>query len=117
MAHNVPSPLRQKVIADVSCGTRRRCRWRSNCRRWRRSSGLWQRGNGVALVPRLTVESELASGALVGVAVPELQVERKLRLVYRKQAALSHAARAFLQVVEEHAAEEGDPFCFVAEKG
>ena len=78
---------------------------------------LVERGNGVALVPRLTVENELASGALVGVAVPELHVERKLRLLYRKQAALSHAARAFLTVVEEHAAREGDPFCFEAERG
>jgi hypothetical protein len=43
-------------------------------------------------------------------------VERKLRLLYRRQAALSHAGRAFLKVVEEHAAKEGDPFCFVAER-
>ena len=53
----------------------------------------------------------------MGVPVPELHVERKLRLVYRKQAALSHAGREFLKVVEEHAASEGDPFSFVAERG
>jgi DNA-binding transcriptional LysR family regulator len=75
-----------------------------------------QRGNGVALVPKLTVESELESGALVAVQVPELHVERKLRLVHRKQAALSHAAKEFLRVVKAHAAEHGDPFCFVLEK-
>jgi DNA-binding transcriptional LysR family regulator len=76
-----------------------------------------QRGNGVALVPRLTVESELEAGMLVAVEVPELQIERKLRLVHRRQAALSHAAREFLHVVQAHAAEHGDPFCFVQEKG
>ena len=70
----------------------------------------------MALVPRLTVEVELESAALVAIAVPELQVERKLRLVYRRQAALSHAARAFLEVVEKHAQEHGDPFCFIAER-
>jgi DNA-binding transcriptional LysR family regulator len=75
-----------------------------------------QRGNGVALVPKLTVEGELDSGALVAVVVPDLQIERKLRLVARRQAALSHAARAFLQVVEQHARTHGDPFCFVPEK-
>jgi DNA-binding transcriptional LysR family regulator len=75
-----------------------------------------QLGNGVALVPRLTVETELARGALVAVTVPELQMERKLRLVFRRQAALSHAARAFLQVVEKHAQAHGDPFCFIAER-
>ncbi len=76
-----------------------------------------QRGNCVALAPRLTVETELANGLLVAVPVPELHFERKLRLVYRKQAALTHAARAFLKVVEDHAAREGDPFCFIAERG
>jgi hypothetical protein len=58
----------------------------------------------------------LESGALVAVTVPDLQVERKLRLVMRRQAALSHAARAFLQVVEQHADSHGDPFCFALEK-
>jgi DNA-binding transcriptional LysR family regulator len=74
-------------------------------------------GNGVALVPQLTVEGDLESGKLVAVKVPELQMERKLRLVYRRGAALSHAAREFLRVVQEHAEMHGEPFCFVAEKG
>jgi hypothetical protein len=43
-------------------------------------------------------------------------VERKLRLVHRRQAALSHAARAFLKVVEAHALQHGDPFCFQSER-
>jgi len=76
-----------------------------------------QMGNGVALVPRLTVEGDLESGKLVAVKVPELQMERKLRLVYRRGAALSHAAREFLRVVQKHAEMHGEPFCFVAEKG
>src|ERR1700731_5293999 len=76
-----------------------------------------QMGNGVALVPGLTVRPELESGALVRVQVPELQIERKLRLVYRRQASLSHAALAFLKVVEAYAAAHGDPYCFLAERG
>ena len=52
----------------------------------------------------------------MAVAVPELQIERKLRLVYRRQAVLSHAAREFLRVVEAHALLHGDPFCFVPER-
>jgi DNA-binding transcriptional LysR family regulator len=74
-------------------------------------------GNGVALVPGLTVKTELENGTLVQVKVPELQMERKLRLVHRRQASLSHAAVAFLKVVEEYAAEHGDPYCFQAERG
>jgi DNA-binding transcriptional LysR family regulator len=73
-------------------------------------------GNGVALVPRLTVEPELKSGSLVRIEVPELQTERKLRVVYRKQANLSHAALAFLKVVESYAASHGDPYSFQAER-
>jgi len=76
-----------------------------------------QQGDGVALVPKLTVESELESGALMGIAVPELPLERRLRLVLRRQATLSHAAQAFLRLVERHAEQHGDPFSFVTERG
>ena len=69
-------------------------------------------GNGVALVPTLTVQKELAAGALVRVAVRELQIERKLRLVHRRQATLSHAAVAFLKVVEAYAEAHGDPYTY-----
>jgi len=115
IAHNVPSPLRQKVI-QTFLRHKTPLQMEVELPSLEAIKRFVERGNGVALVPRLTVENELASGALVGVAVPELHVERKLRLLYRKQAALSHAARAFLQVVEAHAAREGDPFCFVAER-
>lgn len=116
VAHNVASPLRQKVI-QTFLRHKTPLQMEVELPSLEAIKRFVERGNGVALVPRLTVENELASGALVGVAVPELHVERKLRLVYRKQATLSHAARAFLKVVEEHAEKEGDPFCFVAERG
>jgi DNA-binding transcriptional LysR family regulator len=57
-------------------------------------------GNGVALLPEISVESELARGELVRIPVRELRLHRKLRLVYRKAASISHAARAFLKVAE-----------------
>jgi DNA-binding transcriptional LysR family regulator len=62
-------------------------------------------GNGVALLPEISVENELARGELVRIAVRELRLHRKLRLVYRKSASLSHAARAFLKVAETIALE------------
>jgi DNA-binding transcriptional LysR family regulator len=115
IAHNVPSPLRQKVIASFK-RHKTPLNMEVELPSLEAIKRFVQRGNGVALVPKLTVENELESGALVAIAVPELQVERKLRLVYRRQAALSHAARAFLKVVEQHAETHGDPFCFVAER-
>lgn len=57
-------------------------------------------GNGVAFVPEISVETELARGELVRIPVRELQLKRKLRLIYRRDANLSHAARAFLKVAE-----------------
>ncbi|HYL16411.1 MAG TPA: LysR family transcriptional regulator [Terriglobales bacterium] len=62
-------------------------------------------GYGVALVPEISVEGELARGELVRIPVRELQLHRKLRLVYRKEASLSHAARAFLTIAEATATE------------
>lgn len=67
-------------------------------------------GNGVALVPSLSVQTELARGELVAVAIPELACVRQLWLVYRKQGTLSYAALAFLRVVRMLAADRGAPF-------
>jgi DNA-binding transcriptional LysR family regulator len=56
---------------------------------------------GVAFLPRMTVQAELQSGILVEVPVKELKVERKIRLVHPSRRQLSHAARAFLEVVKQ----------------
>jgi DNA-binding transcriptional LysR family regulator len=116
IAHNIPSPQRQKVIQ-----TFKRHKTPLNMGVELPSLEAIKRfvemGNGVALVPGLTVRTELQSGALVRVHVPEIQIERKLRLVHRRQASLSHAALAFLKVVEAYAAAHGDPYRFQAERG
>ena len=115
VAHNVPSPQRQKVIkafqrhkTPLHMGVEL-----PSLEAIKRFVGM---GNGVGLVPRLTVEPELAAGTLVRVTVPELEIVRRLRLVYRRQATLSHAGVAFLRVVEAYAALHGDPFCYVRER-
>ena len=116
IGHNIPSPQRQKVIQTFK-------RHKTPLQMGVELPSLEaikrfvEMGNGVALVPGLTVRTELESGALVRVQVPELQIERKLRLVYRRQASLSHAALAFLKVVETYAATHGDPYCFQPERG
>jgi DNA-binding transcriptional LysR family regulator len=114
-AHNVPSPMRQKVIQAF-----RRHKTPLNMDVELPSleaiKRFVERGTAVALVPRLVAESELASGVLCAVEVPELALERKLRLVQRRQSALSHAARSFLEVVERHATSHGDPYCFLADR-
>jgi len=72
-------------------------------------------GNGVALIPEISVETELARGELVRIPVREIQLQRKLRLIYRKHANLSHAARAFLKVVEAVALERQGRYRFQRE--
>ena len=116
MAHNVPSPLRQKVIASFK-RHKQPLKMEVELPSLEAIKRFVQQGDGVALVPKLTVENELETGALVGIAVPELPLERRLRLVLRRQATLSHAAQAFLKLVERHAEEHGDPFCFAVERG
>jgi DNA-binding transcriptional LysR family regulator len=58
-----------------------------------------QDGQGVAFLPRMTVDEELARKLLCEVKVRELHVDRKIRLVYPARRVLSHAARAFLELV------------------
>lgn len=58
-----------------------------------------QRNEGVAFLPKMCVEQDLEKGTLREVKVPELHVERKIRLVYPARRALSHAAKAFLALL------------------
>lgn len=60
---------------------------------------LVQNNMGVAFLPRMCVEQEIEQKLVCEVRVKELHVERKIRLVYPTRRVLSHAARAFLEVV------------------
>ena len=73
-------------------------------------------GNGVALIPGICVESEVGRGELVRVPVRELRFDRRLRLVYRKNAGFSHAARAFLAVAEHFAKRHSGRYLFQLER-
>ncbi len=115
IAHHVASPLRKKVIEAFQ-----RHRTPLNMTIELPTIEAIKRfvamGNGVALVPHLTVAPELEAGQLVQVMVEELEIKRVLRLVYRRQAALSYAARAFLKTVRALAEEKGPPFYYHAER-
>jgi len=73
-------------------------------------------GHGVALVPEISVENEIARRELVRVRVRELHFERQLRLVYRQESAPSHAGRAFLNVAEQFAKDRGGRYLFQRER-
>ena len=115
IAHNVASPLRRKVIE-----TFQRYRTPLNMGIELPTIEAIKRfvamGNGVALVPHLTVARELEIGDLVRVKVDELDVRRVLRLVHRRQATLSYAAKAFLNTLRAMAKEQGPPFYYHVER-
>ncbi|SNT39320.1 transcriptional regulator, LysR family [Granulicella rosea] len=115
IAHNIASPQRLKVIQTFK-KHKTPLQMGVELPSMEAIKRFVEMGNGVALVPWLACEEELKSGALVRVRVKELQLERKLRLVYRRQANLSHAALAFLKVVENYAAAHGEPFLYQPER-
>jgi DNA-binding transcriptional LysR family regulator len=103
IAHNVLSPYRSVVIKafqthkvplnmDVEMPTVETIR------------KMVQRNEGVAFLPRMCVEPEIANGTLKEVRVPELWVAREIRLAYPARRGLSHAAKAFLELVQPHGA-------------
>jgi DNA-binding transcriptional LysR family regulator len=98
IAHNVLSPYRDVVLRefqshkvplrmDVEMPTIETIR------------RLVQHNVGVAFVPRMCVEQEIEQGVLCEIRVKELHVERKIRLIWPSRRALSHAAKAFLEVL------------------
>jgi DNA-binding transcriptional LysR family regulator len=98
VAHNVVSPYREVVLRefqnhkvhlrmDVEMPTIESIRW------------FVQQNLGVAFLPRMCVEQDIAKKILHEVRVKELHVERKIRVVYPTRRALSHAAKAFLELL------------------
>jgi DNA-binding transcriptional LysR family regulator len=56
---------------------------------------------GIAILPRLAVQDEIASGKLVEVPVKGMRIEKHLRIVFRREHSLSHAAKSFLEILKE----------------
>jgi DNA-binding transcriptional LysR family regulator len=98
IAHNVLSPYRAVVLKefqrhkvplnmDVEMPTVETIR------------KMVQRNEGVAFLPRMCVEQELKQDLLREIKVTELSVDRKIHLVCPSKRSLSHAAKAFLELV------------------
>ena len=62
---------------------------------------------GVALLPRRCAESEIARGELVALPIPEIRLRRHIRVVFRRGGERSHAAAAFLKIIEERRIRSG----------
>jgi DNA-binding transcriptional LysR family regulator len=107
IAHNDPSPARERVLRAYE-----RRHTPINIQVALPSLDGIKRavemGIGVAVLPRRCALSEIANGQLVAIKVPGLSTRRQVRLVYRR-GDQSHAAEAFLEIVRATAgAGDGD---------
>jgi DNA-binding transcriptional LysR family regulator len=100
IAHNAPSPYRQKVIETFE-KYRTPLNIAIELPSLEAIKHLVELNAGIAFVPKLTANTEVESGRLKGLSVKELRLERKLHIIYRRNSALSQAARGFLEVVKE----------------
>ena len=98
IAHNVLSPYRDVVLREFQ-SHKVPLRMEVEMPTIETIRKLVQNGVGVAFLPRMCVEQEIEQGLLCEVKVKEMHVERKIRLIYPTRRALSHAAKAFLEVV------------------
>jgi DNA-binding transcriptional LysR family regulator len=100
IAHNVPSPYRERVERTFE-KYKTPLNISMELPTLESIKRFVEQGMGVALIPRLTAQTEIARGQVAALTVREMKSERRLHLVYRKGASLSHAARAFLQLARE----------------
>ena len=98
IAHNVISPYRDLVLRHFQ-DHKVPLRMEVEMPTIESIRKLVQSNLGVAFLPRMCVEQEIEQKVVCEVRVKELHVERKIRLIYPTKRALSHAARAFLEVV------------------
>jgi len=98
IAHNVVSPYREVVLREF-----RRHKVPLNMEvempTLETIRKLVQSNEGVAFLPKMCVREELTNRTLCEVRVKELHVQRLVRLLYARDRTLSHAAKAFLDVV------------------
>ncbi|HWC76102.1 MAG TPA: LysR family transcriptional regulator [Blastocatellia bacterium] len=98
IAHNVHSPSREKVI-DAFRRFQTPLNITTEIATIETIKKFVMMNLGVAFVPRMCVQEEVARGELVVVPVQGFRHERTLWIVRRRTDAHSHAAQAFLEVI------------------
>jgi DNA-binding transcriptional LysR family regulator len=98
IAHNDPSPARERVLRAYE---RRRApiNIQVSLPSLDGIKRAVEMGVGVALLPRRCALTEIARGHLVAVKVPELGATRQVRLIFRRTGERSRAAEAFLSLI------------------
>jgi DNA-binding transcriptional LysR family regulator len=69
---------------------------------------------GVSLLPKPTIERELASGALAMVPLDGLPLARPLGIIHRRDRKLSETAQRFVALLQSQASELEEPRAYEA---
>jgi DNA-binding transcriptional LysR family regulator len=97
IAHNIASPYRQRVI-ETFARYHTPLQIAAELPTVETIKKFVAMGMGVAFVPRMCVQEELARREFVALSVSGLRIQRKLRLIYRRHSTLSAAAQGFLEI-------------------
>jgi DNA-binding transcriptional LysR family regulator len=107
IAHNAPSPYRQKVIESFE-KHRTKLNISIELPSLEAIKRLVENGVGGTLVPKQNARREIANNQLKALSVREIKLERKLNIIYRRNSVLSHAAKVFLKLAKEMSRSSGD---------
>jgi DNA-binding transcriptional LysR family regulator len=112
VAHIVESPYRQRVV-QLFAKHKTPLRMEVELPTIESIKRFVEMKKGVAIVPRMCVEGELARGDLRELRIRQMRIERRLYLVYRQDRALAGAAQALVDIIlsrkKSHARKKGSP--------
>ncbi len=98
VAHIVESPYRQRVV-QLFAKHKTPLRMEVELPTIESIKRFVEMKKGVAIVPRMCVEGELARGDLRELKIRQMRIERKLYLVYRQDRPLTGAAQALVDII------------------
>lgn len=98
VAHIVESPYRQRVV-QLFAKHKTPLRMEVELPTIESIKRFVEMKKGVAIVPRMCVDGELARGDLRELRIRQMRIERKLYLVYRQDRPLTGAAQALVDII------------------
>lgn len=100
VAHNVKTPARARIF-ELFAQNRTPLNISIELATLETIKSFVKNNVGIAILPRLAVQSDVAAKQLVEVPVKGLKIEKTLRIIFRREQTLSHAAKSFLEIVRE----------------
>jgi DNA-binding transcriptional LysR family regulator len=100
MLHHLCASTEQKILRLFDAHTTR-CNIAAELWSFESIKHFVQQDVGLAFVPRITVLQEITDGTLVSIPLKELDMPRKMFMVYRKSGYVSDSAQQFIDVISQ----------------